>query len=277
MLQNNYDFFLSDRYKWAISLGTGLFFYIFLLVFLPFGVSNFNPNHKYSLEFITVMGEFMMLTIALLLFCEFVLKPRIIPKATLRWVLLWSILLMLAGGLGNYLLYNWIGIWHDLSWGSAGEFVINCSSVFIFPFLGFFFYFRYRMLKERFQEMVLNLEISPDVTTLIHFEGQGKADQFSVVNEDFRYAQAQDNYVALFYVKNGVLKTELIRSSLSELLENTLCKDLVRVHRSFAVNLRAVRSFSAGPSVQLFLKDVQLPIPLSKTYRSNVFKSLKKV
>lgn len=276
MSQSNYDFFLSDRYKWAISLGTGLFFFIFLLVFLPFGVSNFNPNHQYTLEFLTVMGAIMMLTIALLLLCEFAIKPLVIQKATLRSLLLWSVFLMLSAGFGNYLFYNWMGDWHDLSWGSAVQFILNCSSVFLFPFLGIFFYFRHRMMKEQFREMILDLEKSPDITALIHFEGQGKADQFSVANDDFRYAQAQDNYVALFYIKEGVLQTELIRSSLSQLLENTRWKDLVRVHRSFAVNLRAVRSFSAGPSVQLFLKDVQVPIPVSKTYRSNVFKSLKK-
>ncbi len=272
----SFEFYMTSRYRWVISLSTGIFMYLFLLAFLPFGVSNYNPNHQYDLYFLTEVGKFMVLTIALSLLCEFLIKPRLVKRASTGEVIGWSVFMLVVLGLGNYLLYNWLGNWHDLSWASAGSFVLNTSLVFVFPFLGVFFYFRYRMLHEHIRKMTFQLSAStsPTATDLIHFVGQGKADTFSVCGSDFRYAQAQDNYVALFYVKNGHLQKELIRSTLSELLENTKWDSLMRCHRSYAVNLQQLHSASGGPPLLLFLKDVPEPIRVSRTYRSPVLDRL---
>ena len=34
-----------------------LFFTLFLLIFLPFGVNNYDPNHHYTGEFLLAMGS----------------------------------------------------------------------------------------------------------------------------------------------------------------------------------------------------------------------------
>jgi hypothetical protein len=270
-----YEFFLTKRYRWVISISTGVFTYVFLLAFLPFGVSNYNPNHRYNLVFLTEMAKFMVLTIALSLLCEFVIKPKLVKRATASSIIGWSVLMLVVLGLGNYLLYNWLGNWHDFGWKSAAVFVLEVSSIFVFPFLGVFFYFRYRMLNERIRQMAFQREVAATPTELIHFTGQGKTDTFSVSSSDFRYAQAQDNYVALFYLKNGLLQKELIRSTLSELLANTNWDQLIRCHRSYAISLQQVHSISGGTPLRLFLKDVPDPIKVSRTYRSAVVDHLR--
>ena len=271
-----YDFYLTKRYRWAVSLSTGIFMYLFLLAFLPFGVSNYNPDHEYNLQFLTEVGKFMVLTIALSLLCEFLIKPKVIQRVTKGAIIGWSVFMLIILGLANYLLYNWLGNWHDLGWTSAVGFVLNLSSIFVFPFLGVFFYFRYLMLNERVRKLAFHLEATADPAELIHFSGQGKTDTFSVSSSDFRYAQAQDNYVALFYMKNGRLQKELIRSTLSELLANTKSDLLMRCHRSYAVSLRQVHSVSGGSPLLLFLKDVPEPVRVSRTYRSEVLARLKR-
>ena len=188
----------------------------------------------------------------------------------------WSVFMLIVLGLGKYLLYIWMGNWHDLGWASAGSFVFNCSTVFVFPFLGVFFYFRYLMLNEQIRKMAFHLEASAAPPQWIHFSGQGKTDTFSVSSSEFRYAQAQDNYVALFYMMNGNLKKELIRSTLSQLLENTNCNLLLRCHRSYAVNLQQLHSVSGASPLLLILRDVPEPIRVSRTYRSEVINRLKK-
>jgi hypothetical protein len=271
-----YEFFLTKRYRWVISISTGVFTYVFLLAFLPFGVSNYNPDHKIDLYFLTEIGKFMVLTIALSLWCEFLIKPKLVRRATISEIIGWSAFMLTVLGLGNYLLYNWLGNWHDMGWATAGSFVLNCSSIFVFPFLGVFFYFRYLMLNEHIRKMAFHLEATAAPAELIHFTGQGKTDTFSVSSSEFRYAQAQDNYVALFYMKNGNLRKELIRSTLSQLLQNTNCNLLMRCHRSYAVNLQQLHSVSGGSSLQLFLSGVPDSIPVSRTYRSEVLVQLKK-
>jgi hypothetical protein len=269
-----YDFFLHQAYKWSVSLGVGLFFYLFLLVFLPFGVSNYDPNHEYSLAFIIEIGSFLLATISLLLLNEFFIKPRVVKRAALKEVLLWSAWSLVVLGVGNYLLYNWLGDWHDLSWSSAFGFVWNTSTVFVFPFLGIFFYFHYQNLKSEYTKMSTDQRLVRDPEALIHFAGQGSSDLVAISAKDFRYAQAQDNYVALHYLQNGREKTELIRSTISDLIEKTDCRDLIRCHRSFAVNLRQVHSYTGAHPLKLYLNDISHPISVSRTYRKHVLQHL---
>lgn len=244
--------------------------YVFLMAFLPFGVSNYNPNHSYTWEFLLEIGKILLLTLALAALLELWLKPWLVKRPTLKNVLLWNALLLLVLGVGDFLLYNWLGNWHDFSWASAVEFVLNCAAVFIFPLVGIFFYFRFRSLSTAYRQMQVQWQTDPNPDRLIHFRGQGSNDQLSVAASDFRFAQAQDNYVALHYMRAGQLKTELIRSPLTELLDQAGSEDLARCHRSFVVNLRQVRSYSGGNPLLLFLDGVAEPVRVSRSYREAI-------
>lgn len=270
-----YDFYQTHRYKWAIGLGLGLFLYFFLLVFLPFGVSNYNPNHQYTAEFLLEMAKFMGLTLVLTWILEFRVKPLVIRRVTIRNIFLWSAFLLVVVGLGNFLLYNWLGDWHDFSVSSALSFVLNVTTIFIFPLVGIFFYFRYRDLRRNFRQMQVQWQADPAPERLLRFEGQGTHDSLAVAASDFRYAQAQDNYVALFYIRGGELRKDLLRSPLADLLEQAGSEDLARCHRSFVVNLRQVRSFSGGHPLLLYLDQVNTPIRVSRSYREAILERLR--
>lgn len=261
------------RYRLAVSLATGVFFYAFLLVFLPFGVNNYNPQHEYTGQFLRVMAQFMLLTTALALALEVGLKPCLLKRAGRVQVLAWSSLMVVIIGLANFLLYNWFGDWHDFSPGSALAFIGNCATVLVFPLAGTFFYFRFHALNRRFRQLSLQWEATPD--RLIHFQGQGSGDQLAIAASDFRYAQAQDNYVALFYLRGDTLKKELLRATLAEILEQAGNADLIRCHRSFVVNLRQVRSFSGGNPLELYLDGVEAPLRVSRSYRQAVLERLR--
>ena len=268
----HYEFYLSRRYRWAVSLAVGIFFFAFLLVFLPFGVNNYNPQHEYTGQFLWVMTQFMLLTTALALALELWLKPRLLKRAGKSQVLAWSAMLMVLIGLANFLLYNWMGNWHDFRLVSALVFVGNCATILVFPLVGTFFYFRYHTLNRRLWQLHLKWEATPD--RLIHFEGQGSSERLSIAASDFRYAQAQDNYVALYYLRAGTLKRELLRATLAEILEQAGPVELMRCHRSFVVNLRQVRSFSGGNPMELYLDQVATPIRVSRSYRTTVLQRL---
>lgn len=267
-----YDFYLTPGYRRTVSVVVGVFMYVFLVAFLPFGVSNYNPNHQYSWEFLSEIAKFMLLTIGLAWVMEHWLKPRLLRQARWQEVVAWSALLVSVIGLGNFLLYNWLGGWHDFSPGSALAFIGNCATVLVFPLVGTFFYFRYQALARRFTQIQLPQDVAPE--RLIHFEGQGSGDRLSIAASDFRYAQAQDNYVALYYLRGGTLKRELLRATLAELLGQDPGGDLLRCHRSFVVNPRQVRSFTGGNPVELYLDGVEAPIRVSRSYRAAVLQRL---
>lgn len=269
---SNFDFYLSATYRRAVSVALGVFIYLFLIIFLPFGVDNHNPQHQYTWEFLREMAHFMLLTTVLAWAMEEWVKPRLLKRARWREVGVWSVALLGVIGLGNFLLYNWLGDWHDFHFGSALAFMGNCAEVLVFPLVGTFFYFHYQALNRRFRQMHVQWEAAPD--RLIHFEGQGSGDRLSIAASDFRYAQAQDNYVALFYLRGGTLKKELLRATLAEILEQSGAADLIRCHRSYVVNLRQVRSFAGGNPMELYLDRVETPIRVSRSYREAVLQRL---
>lgn len=243
---------------------------LFLAVFLPFGVSNYNPRHQYSLEFFSVLSVFMLSTIAIALLNEFFIKPLLIRDFSWKNFLLWSVWLLVILGLTNFLTYNFLGEWHDFSFASAIDFTFNCATVFIFPLAGTFFYFRYQGLKIQIEKVNKKSLQTIDGPLFLHFTGDGNNERFSIALPDFLFAEAHDNYVALNYIRNQEVKSELMRISMKRLLENIESDLIVRCHRSFIVNLYNVQSFKKGRNPEIRLKYVEDSIPVSKSYQSEI-------
>ncbi len=272
-----YDFFLTPSYKWSISLGLGIFLYGFLILFLPFGVSNYDPAHEYTFIFLLEMAYFLATTVLLAALNEFMLKPLVVRRAGRAQVIIWSVWMALSLGLGLFLLYNFLGNWHDFSLYSAVEFVFNCSTMLAFPMVGIFFYYRFKSLNIRYQKLQVQGYPEGVKNTMLYFDGQGRNEGLAVSTADFRYARAQDNYVALYFLRDGKLQRELLRTTLAELAGGTDKSMLLRCHRSYVVNLHQIHSFTRGHPLLLRLRDLPEPIRVSKSYREVVLSRLKDV
>ena len=81
--------------------------------------------------------------------------------------------------------------------------------------------------------------------------------------DEILYAEADNNYVQLVTTE----KKLLLRLSLSQLLEKISYKPLVRIHRSYAVNIDMIQSFS---DQEVNLPKMQLPI--GRSYKEDFLK-----
>lgn len=273
----DYSFYNDPGYKRTLSIVTALFFMVFLLVFQPFGVNNYSTKRIFTLEFIAMISGVMLVTFSVLMVNEFILRRWLIKNITLGKILGWSIWTCFFLGIAIFIFYNWLGNWHDFKISSAAEFIIDITTVSIFPMLGTFFYFRYKNLHKAFQQVVSNKQEHVDHEQLIHFEGQGINDNLMLSHTDFIYGRAQDNYVELVYRKNDKIARTLIRVPLSTLSEKISSQMIVKCHRSFIVNLYHVRAIIKGSEMKLFLNYVDSPIRVSKSYRQEVEEHLKQV
>ncbi|MCB0665184.1 MAG: LytTR family transcriptional regulator DNA-binding domain-containing protein [Saprospiraceae bacterium] len=276
MKESAFSFFLSNRYKYVISIALGVFLFLFMAVFLPFGVSNYNPRHQYTFEFFSVLSVFMLGTTGMALLNEFIVKPLLVRMVTLWRVVVWSLWLLIILGLTNFLIYNVLGEWHDFSFSSAIEFVFNCSTVFIFPMVGIFFYYRYGSLKSEYETLAGDMQLLSGDQKFLHFHGEGSNDQISISLNDFLFAQAQDNYVAVNYLSDKGVKRDLIRTSLSRVQENIGSDLIIRCHRSYIVNLYNLQSYKAARQPKIRLKFTEVPIPVSKSYEAQILNRLGK-
>ena len=190
-MAQKHEFYHSSVYKLVLSFVNGIFLYVFLLVFLPFGVSNYDPNHEYTLEFLLEIGHFVPLVIFLTLFNEFAIKPIFKGRSSLKFIIGWTIWSFILLGSAVFLLYNFLGNWHDWRWSSFPGFVIDVSAVLLFPIAGTFFFFRYKKLQEEYDEVLTKAEGGSDLKEMIHFSGEGVKDNISISVQDFLFARMQ--------------------------------------------------------------------------------------
>ncbi|MGI9547178.1 MAG: LytTR family DNA-binding domain-containing protein [Flavobacteriaceae bacterium] len=270
-------FINSSRYKLVLSLAYGLFLYLFLIAFLPFGVSNYDPQHEYTFEFLKEMAIFVPVTIIASLINEFGIRAFLKNRANFRFFIGWTIWSLVLIGLIIFVTYNFLGNWHDWKMQSVPGFVFNTATVLIFPAVGVFFFFRHSALRQNYDAILTNADSSFDQNLMIQFSGEGVKDNISIALADFIYARAQDNYIELIYLKNNILSRFLIRSSLNKFVKTLQYDFLVRCHRSYLINLYNVHSIKGGrQNLRIFMDHKDVVIPVSKTYIDNTMESLRK-
>ena len=272
---SDYSFYNTLKYKLTLCVSTSVFFYLFLLFFLPFGVDNYNANHEYTASFLLDLFVFFSVVLIFSLLNEFVLRRFIVKNTSLKTIMFWNLWTFYLLASVVFLAYNFQGNWHDFVFKSYLEFLINVPMVIIFPVVGTFFYFKYRSLQYQMEHILTSKEEFIDTNQLIHFKGEGNKDQITLSISSFLYGEAQDNYVELHYVEQNKLKKFLIRSSLNNLtksIDNTI---IVRCHRSYMVNLLHVKSIKYLNKVTILsLSPFDSLIRVSKSYKDVVLDKL---
>ena len=271
-------FYGTVRYRLALSLMLGLFLYLFLIAFLPFGVSNYNPHHQYTLKFLGEISIFAGVTLVVSLVNEFAIRPLIFRKASTLSVILWSAWTCVFLSQMLFLTYNFVGDWHDFHLSSAVGFIFQVTGVLVFPLTGTFFWFRHQDLRRRLEKVLKKINEEVDPEQLLTFTGQGSNDRIVLRLADFLYARSQDNYVDLNFLRGSEVDHLLIRTTLTGLAESLGSEAVVRCHRSYLVNLYQVRAVQgAGNDLILQLRHLETPLPVSKTFNTDIMRALKQV
>lgn len=274
---SEFNFFHASRYKWVLSLGYGIFLFLFLLAFLPFGVNNYDPQHKYTVNFLLELSLFIPVVFLVCLINEFGIKMVFKKYNGYPFIMGWTLWSFIFLGTAIFITYNYLGGWHDWQWSSFPGFLLNTSTVFVFPAVGIFFYFRFRSLQQNYDAILTNFGDVIDNKLMIHFKGEGVKDKISIAVADFIFAQAQDNYIEIHYLKNNSLSKYLIRSSLSALEDQLEHDFLVRCHRSFLINLYNVHSIKGNQKdLKINVAHSDAVIPVSRTYVTTTLDRLKK-
>lgn len=277
-MNNNFLFYNTLKYKVVLSFTLAIFFYCFIIFFLPFGVNNYDPNHQYTFNFLFEIFYFFLPLLAFSLLNEIVLRPFVLKKVSFRRIILWSFWTLFFLSTVIFITYNILGEWHDFTLNSYLEFLIQVPLVLLFPIVGVFFFFRYQSLQNQIEQILTSKETMLDEQQLLEFKGQGSKDRITLSLSNFLYGKSQDNYVELYFLENGELKKFLIRSSLNNLLVSVHSEVIVRCHRSYFINLLHVSAVKGGNyEMTLHIDTKDTVIPVSKSYRESTLKHLHKV
>ncbi len=254
-----------------ISL-TGLFIFLFLLFFQPFGVNNYNPRETISPQFFFAMLLIGLCSSLLLLLSEFFLIPFLRKYLRIKAPLAWGASSILLLSTGIFLLYNLLGGWHDFVLGSYLQFIGNVAALAFLPFAALHLYGKIRNLK---QSLDVATTLAPDTDSQLVFVADNQKERLSLSIKDLLYIASDDNYISVYYVQDDIVAKTLVRKSLKSVQEEGLHPALIRCHRSYIVNMLQLHHVKGNRNkLEIFLNRVKGPLPVSRQYVDDLYQLL---
>ena len=271
----------QDSIKGAFT--GGLFVFLFLVVFQPFGL-HVEKGHFWS--FVLVCSYFGLITATILLLLT--LTMQIAPSFFKEdgWVIwkeiITNIVVVMMIGTGNMLLASYI-FGQTLSIPVFWFWQKITLSVGILPIL-FTAYTKQQILQKRHTKGADDLntkitehsKVSSNQPTALTLTGDNQNESFSISPTNIFYLESADNYVRIFYQKDGAIADMLLRSTLKK-MEQQLADfpRLFRCHRTYMVNLDQVERVSGNAQgYKLHLKNGEVLIPVSRSLNAEIDKRL---
>lgn len=263
------DVLQSRRDKWILILTAGIFAILFLNLYNPFNVSTWHSGDSFPL--FVALSSYGIIGIIILFISQFVLRPLVgLKKFKVRSFVLWFLCEILILGFVMFIIYGDKNL-------SGNRLMVEFLQSLKYTFLvialpyGAVLYYLYTM---RQKQRLYSIDKSEQRIIKILDENQNV--RIAIEPEKLFFIKNADNYVEIYYSKNGNLAKELVRTSLKRLEQELLRFRIIRCHRSYMVNINNI-SFTkkSKQGLHLELKDLKSPlIPVSKSYVSAVMNEL---
>lgn len=260
----------SSRDTWVFIVFVSVFVTLFLLVFQPFGVNNYDPTHRISQVFLfSIIGFGGVIGLALGIF-EFLIGQLLFKKKTLIIFFLRTLSELIFVASVIFLYYNILGNFHDWYLRSYIEFIFNVSMMSIIPIYIILLYIKNRKTKQAFEL----LELKPKVALAnkyVSLQSSNGKDSISLTLNDLLFVEAEDNYISVTYVEKEKLKKQLLRATMKDVEKELNSDFVIRCHRSFIVNMNKVEKvIKEGHQIKLFIPELTVPIIVSRSYVSKI-------
>ena len=264
------------------SIIVGALLYLLLIIYQPFGTSQFEHKHKYLL--------LIPYAIIAIFSCTFI--NLLLIKQNETWTfgleLLKTFIILLLISIFSYL-YN------SLFLSKVNLTFVNFLYMFVYtisvglPICAIYLMSRYiyffkinkntsiqNVLFEKTALIGEKFIETKKHTKILNICIDEKEKCLQIDQNDFLYAEAADNYCMLYFYENGNLKKKLIRISLNKLLVNIQSDIIQRVHRSYIVNLEKVNKYKGNSSgYKILFYNIEKEISISRNYINFVLPILK--
>lgn len=265
------------------SFLAGLSVYFLLIIYQPYGTSDFQHSYKYVMLFPYAV-------ICFLSFCSFAFIFSKKKEWTLAEEIFKNILILLTASVASYFYNALILSKVQLSFENYLYMLVYTSALF-FPVIIVFILGRYIHFTERSNlqtATVLNrnrsqyiaeekdLEVLATTSSILRITSEYGNYSLEIPETDFIYAEAADNYCIVYFYKNDGPEKEMVRISLSKLLQQVQTDVIRQTHRSFIVNLsKVVRSKGNSSGYKLSLDDLNNELTISRNFIPAVLPILK--
>ena len=252
----------------------GVFLTLFLLVFTPFGLSDFAYDRFYI---IIGYGGVSYASVALTDFIGYKIIPQVFDERH------WKVYHQILWGIGHLVLLGFANLTYGVLVGAFPlaiysffkiEFYVLASA--IMPVMAITILRQNYLLKQNvnrateinkdIQESKSHLVKQSTTVSVLKFIAENNKDFFEVLSTSLICISSQDNYVEFIYLKDTNVRKELLRSTLSR-VEDMLSgnPDFFRCHRAFIINLKKIKSVEGNSQgYRVRMDEIHEPIPVAR-------------
>ncbi len=263
--------------KWKIIITASVFVAIFILVFQPFGLSEYHSIYKTIVMLgyggVTFLALFLNLFALSNLFKNWFDETKWNVLKQMIW-LTWIIFTI---GVGNYF-YSSIIFSNFLELKVFIIFQLSTMVVGIIPIVVLTIVNQniklsyYLKDANDFNSKINAKKHHLDNEQIIHVIADNEKDKFEIELSNLLYIESVGNYVRVYYFKEGKIKNSILRSALKR-VESQLkeCDTLIKCHRAFLVNFNQIEKVKGNSQgLKIVLKNTDTEIPVSRNYSKDL-------
>ena len=270
----------TTKEKIGIAFYFGLFVFIFLIIFQPFGIDG---NSDTVLWMTAGYGLITFFIVAIVSFgIGFMESGFANPDTwTIKHFLILSVVNLILIGIGNWA-FDTFFISEKEHEYSLFTFLFITLSVGIFPILLSIHFYenlmtnKNRLIADETTGIILARK-QQHTNRLHHFQSSTKNESVSVHSNEIVCIKADGNYCKFFYSKEDLLLKKMLRISLRS-VEDELKSEpkIMRCHRSWLVNLEKVqRVTGSARNISLSMENCTFSVPVSRSYAQSVTNALR--
>jgi hypothetical protein len=235
-------FFFSKPFPFLDDAKSKVFLVVFSGIFSTFFILIYNPFNLDQIRYDSALGHYLPIWSAgifgaiILSITQFLLRPRFnLSRFNLRQFTLWSIFEFMCLCISFYLLFG----------ESKEPFITEVLliikytiSLAIIPYLLAYLLIAVFKLKTQVEQKVNSPKPSSNQQIFTHENG---TILFGIKAKQILYLKSENNYTSIYYDQDGKVEKKLIRTNLKSISKTIVDNlDLMRIHRSFMVNLQKV-------------------------------------
>ncbi len=260
LFSRNFTLLNSARSKWQLIILTSLIGTLFILVYNPMDVNNYFINSRIgsllSIRSAGIIGGLV------LIITQFGLRRLTgLTNFTIGNFLAWVILELFVIAIVFFAIYG------ERGQPFFDEFLLVLEHTYLLSILPYSLALLITALLNIQKISAMEKEVDQG-DLLISISDDNNRPVFSVRASDLIMLKSEDNYVNVYYLEDNEVKNVLVRRSMKSLEKQFFNSELLRVHRSFSVNMRHVNSIRKSKRKQLIrVNHIVDPIPVSEKYK----------
>lgn len=276
-----YPFNESTKKTILSAIFFGLFVFLFLRIFQPFGLNNYHSDQKS----IKLLGYGAVTTFTLI--TNYLIFSKLFPKWFNRES--WTVIKNISYATWMFFCIGFGNLLYSVSQGFF-RFTLNDFLLFqgitllvgLIPVtISTFTVYNKRLSASLKQANELNSTIGKgkESHTIVNIPSKNKSEELKIDIHSLLAVKAVENYVEVYLQQNNTITKEVLRNSLKDIeLSLTHFDFIQKCHRSYLVNLQLVKHFSGNAQGLTLNFDprLDLKVPVSRSYVKRIKESLQK-